>query len=362
MKNDPSAAQYAFCLVNRAGWKSIRLRLEKFLPQVVVGNWEFFHLEDYGRRIGALTKRLGKFQMIHDVFSGRAAAKAAIRSGATKIIFGTYHNCPWLPQKKGVRYFIFSDGTMRQLANLGYSQRGKDISRMAKFIYGRGVRRQAQAGHHFFCMSVWYAKALQAEHGVRPEQITIVPPSVDTNYWQPKIGERKPGPLRAVFIGADFKRKGGDVLMQVAALPEFSEVEWHLVTKSPPQNKTANVTCHTDFNSDAEGLRNLVQNSDVLVLPTRADCSSIAALEAAACGVPSIITHVGGISDLVANGVNGILLEQPTVEHLSAALRKYLASPALLAAHGRAAREKVVREFDVRVVLGKIQKTLTIVD
>lgn len=358
MKNEPPAAQYAFCLVNRAGWKSIRLRLEKFLPQVVDGEWDFFHLEDYGRRIGALTKKLGKFQMVHDVLSGRAAARAAIRSGATKIIFGTYHNCPWLPQKKGVRYFIFSDATMRQLANLGYSHQQRDISRMAKFIYGRGVRRQARAGHHFFCMSGWYAEALQREHGIRPEQITIIPPSVDTEYWRPKSGERRPGPLRVVFIGADFMRKGGDVLMQVAALPEFSEVQWHLVTKSPPQNKTANVTCHTDFNSDAEGLRNLVQNSDVLVLPTRADCSSIATLEAAACGVPSIVTRMAGIPDLVEDGVTGRLLEQPTVEHLAAALRQYLAAPALLAAHGRAAREKAVREFDVRVVLEKIRAAL----
>lgn len=207
-------------------------------------------------------------------------------------------------------------------------------------------------------MSGWYAKALQAEHGVRPEQITIIPPSVDTEYWRPKSGERRPGPPRVVFIGADFRRKGGDVLMQVAALPEFSKVEWQLVTKSPPPTKTANVTCHTDFNSDAEGLRNLVQNSDVLVLPTRADCSSIATLEAAACGVPSIVTRMAGIPDLVEDNVSGILLEQPTVEHLAAALRQYLASPALLAAHGRAAREKVIREFDVRVVLEKIRASL----
>jgi len=362
VKNHPSSVQYAFCLVNRAGWKSIRLRLEKFLPLVVGGDWGFFHLEDYGQRIGALTKKLGKFQMIHDVFSGRAAAQAAIRSGATKIIFGTYHNCPWLPQKQGVRYFIFSDATMRQLANLGYSHQQRDISRMAKFIYGRGVRRQAEAGHHFFCMSDWYAQALQAEHGVRREQITIIPPSVDTAYWRPKTGERKAGPLRAVFIGADFMRKGGDVLMQVAGMPEFSEVEWHLVTKSPPQTKTANVTCYTDFNSDAEGLRNLVQNSDVLVLPTRADCSSIAVIEAGACSVPVIITRVGGIPDLVEDGISGILLEQPTAEHLAAALRKYLSSPALRDAHGRAAREKIVREFDIRVVLEKIRAALDGVD
>jgi len=358
MKKSPITPKYAFCLVNRAGWKSIRLRLEKFLPAVVGGEWKFIHLEDYAQRIGVMTKRLGKFQMIHDVLSGRAAARAAIRAGATKIIFGTYHNCPWLPQKPGVRYFIFSDASMRQLASLGYSQQKREISRMAKFIYGRGVRCQAKAGHHFFCMSTWYAEALQAEHGVRPDQITIIPPSVDTNYWVPRSGERKPGPLRVVFVGADFMRKGGDVLMEVVALPEFSEVEWHLVTKSPPPAANANVTCYLDFNSDAEGLRNLVQKSDVLVLPTRADCSSIATLEASACGVPTIITRMAGIPDLVEDGVTGLLLEQPTVGHLAAALRKYQAAPELLKLHGRAAREKIVRGFDIRVVVEKIRAAM----
>ena len=358
MNKNPNSAKFGFCMVNRAGWKSIRARLEKFLPEVIGGEWHFGHLEDHWRGLDKFTKRLGKFQMIYDVFAGRAAARAAIRAGATKIIFGTYHNCPWLPQKKGVRYFIFSDATMRQLANLGYSQQQKDISRMAKFIYGRGVRRQAQAGHHFFCMSTWFAKALQAEHGVRAEQITLIPPMVDTKYWIPGAGERKPGPLRVVFIGADFMRKGGDVLMAVAALPEFSAVEWHLVTKSPPATRSTNITCYTGFNSDADGLRNLVQSSDVLVLPTRADCSPIAILEAAASGIPSIATRMAGIGDEIADGVSGFLIDQPEANQLAAALRKYLAAPELLQQHGRAAREKIVKEFDTRVVVEKIQSAL----
>jgi len=358
MNNNSRTAQYGFCLINRAGWKAIRARMEKFLPEVVGGKWAFVHVEDYGQTIGKLTKKIGKFQMIHDVLSGRFAAQAAIRQGATKIIFGTYHNCPWLPCKKGVRYFIFADATMRQLANLGYSHQNRETSRMARLIYGRGLRRQSAAGHHFFCMSQWYAKALQVEHGVPPGQITIVPPSVDTNYWVPRSGERAPGPFRVVFVGADFMRKGGDVLMSVTALPEFSQVEWHLVTKSPPSNKAANIHCYTGFEADANGLLQLVQNSDVLVLPTRADASSIVTIEAAACGVPSIATQVGGISEIVEDGQSGLLLPEPTAEHLATALRKYLANPALAAAHGQAARKKIVAEFDTRVVMTKIKETL----
>jgi len=193
---------------------------------------------------------------------------------------------------------------------------------------------------------------------VKPGQITIIPPMVNTVYWHPREGARRLGPLRVVFIGADFMRKGGDVLMQVAALPEFSEVEWHLVTKSPPATDLPNVISYTGFDSDADGLRNLVQDSDVMVLPTKADCSPIAILEAAASGIPSISTRMAGIGDQIEDGESGLLLDKPDVEHLSKALRTYISSPILLEKHGRAAREKIVREFDSRVVVEKIREVM----
>lgn len=361
MNDNARSAHFGLCMGNRAGWKSIRVRLEKYLPETVGGKWEFIHLEDHSQGIRNFTKRLGKFEMAYDVFVGRTAVREAIRRGATRIILSTYHNCPWLPHKPGVRYFIYGDATMKQLSTLGYSHTGREVSRMGKLIYGRGVRRQAEAGHHFFCWSNWYSAALQAEHGVKPGQITIIPPMVDTSYWCPRTGERAPGPLRVVFVGADFMRKGGDVMMEVAGMPEFSQVEWHIVTKSPPQTRLTNVTCYEGFNSDALGLRNLVQRCDVLVLPTRADCSPIVVIEASACGIPVIATRLAGIPEEIEDGASGLLLDKPTVEHLAGALRKYMTSPELLATHGRAARQKISKEFDVRMVLDRIRHAITTV-
>jgi len=343
---------------NRAGWKSIRARLEKFLPAVTGEPWVVVHLEDQWRSFGEFTRRLGKLRMAYDALAGRAAVQHAIRQGARQIILATYSNCPWLPQVKGVRYFIFFDATIRQLAELGYSGPVRDASRMAKLMYGHGVRRQARAGHHFFCMSSWCAKSLQAEHGVADNQITIIPPMVDTGYWVPRPGARLPGPMRVIFIGADFIRKGGDVLMEIAAMPEFAEVEWHLVTKSPPPTDLANVKCYTGFDADADGLRKLVQASDVLVLPTRADCSSIVVLEAGASGIPAIATKMAGIIDLIDDGISGQFIDAPNAACLAEALRQYRAAPELLESHGRAARDKMVREFDARVVVANIRHAM----
>lgn len=356
--SEQSKTVFGLCMTNRAGWKSVRARFERFLPDLG-GEWTFVHLENHLEWVSHLTNRLGKFQMIYDVLAGRAAAQEAIQRGATRILFGTYHNCPWLPNKAGVRYFIFMDATMRQLIGLGQYSASTELSRVANWIYGEGVRRQAEAGHHFFCMSNWNAAGLQAEHGVPPDQITIIPPFVDTGYWTPRTGPRQSGPLRVVFTGADFLRKGGDIVLEVAAMPEFSALRWQLVTKSPPATTAANITCHTGFNADATGLRDLVQASDLMVLPTRADCSPNVLIEAAASGIPAIATRMAGIPDLVEDGATGFLLEKPDAEHLAAALRKYVAAPGLIQTHGNAAREKAVREFDFHGVMAKIKAAMS---
>ncbi len=358
MKSDSKDTRYGFCMGNRAGWKSIRARLEKFLPEVTGDEWAFVHPEDQCHLLGEFSRSLGKFQMIYDAMAGRAAVSEAIRRGAKKIILATYHNCPWLPVKKGVRYFIFFDATMYQLVNLGYNGPAKDVSRLARLLYGHGLKRQAAAGQHFFCMSTWCADGLKAKHPVADHQITIIPPMVDTQYWIPREGGRLPGPLRVVFIGADFLRKGGDVLMEVANQPEFRDVEWHLVTKSPPVTDLPNIKSYTGFDADADGLRNLVRACDVLVLPTKADCSPIVVLEAAASGIPSIATSMAGIVDLIDDRVSGRLIDRPDAACLAGALEEYRSSPELLESHGRAAREKIVREFDARVVVAKIREAM----
>jgi len=343
---------YGICLGHRAGWRGVRARLEKYLPGMLDAHWQFVHIEDMYPRFGHFIERTGKLWLVNDVLSGRKAARESIRRGCTKILFGNYHTCPWIPLKSNVRYFIYADATMRQLAQIGYSNK-KDISRAAKIIYGRGLKKIAAHGEHFLCMSRWYADALKLEHGAREEQITIVPPFLDTTHWQPT--ERPPfnGKLKALFIGADFRRKGGDILVEVSRLPEFQNVEWHLVTKSPPQ-PAPNLFTYTNFEAGADGLRTLVQSCDVLLLPTRADCSPNVICEAAACALPTIATDMAGIPDLVERDVTGTLIAAPTVENVVAALRRYLADPALLRSQGEAARQKAVRDVDTQVVLGRI--------
>lgn len=84
---------------------------------------------------------------------------------------------------------------------------------------------------------------------------------------------------------------------------------------------------------------------DVLVLPSYREGFPNVLLEGGASGVPMVTTRVPGCVDAVEDGRTGALVPPGDADALAAALRAYLADPALRARHGRAARERVLAEF-----------------
>ena len=69
-------------------------------------------------------------------------------------------------------------------------------------------------------------------------------------------------------------------------------------------------------------------------------------LEAMAMGVPVIASRVSGIPELVADGLNGVLVEPDDAEALAAALIRLLSEPALCASLGCHGRRTVLEQFD----------------
>lgn len=80
-------------------------------------------------------------------------------------------------------------------------------------------------------------------------------------------------------------------------------------------------------------------------------------IEAGACGCPLITTDAPGCREVVVDGQNGFLIPLRDASTLAAAIGRLHDDPALRERMGRAARAKVVREFDERVV---IRRTLAV--
>jgi glycosyltransferase involved in cell wall biosynthesis len=84
---------------------------------------------------------------------------------------------------------------------------------------------------------------------------------------------------------------------------------------------------------------------DVVALPTYREGFPNVALETAAMALPIVATSIPGCVDAVVDGETGALVAPRDAAALGAALDRYLRDPALRVAHGRAARDRVLREF-----------------
>jgi glycosyltransferase involved in cell wall biosynthesis len=101
-----------------------------------------------------------------------------------------------------------------------------------------------------------------------------------------------------------------------------------------------------------EGVRELLGTADVFMLTSvgLGEASPVAVMEAAACGVPSVCSRIGGTADMIESGVDGMLVDQEDVAGIADALQRLDSNRDHLARMGAAARRRAEREFDSTVL------------
>jgi glycosyltransferase involved in cell wall biosynthesis len=93
-----------------------------------------------------------------------------------------------------------------------------------------------------------------------------------------------------------------------------------------------------------EALR-LLGKSDALVCPSRDETMPISIIEAASLAKPAISTNVGGISEWIHDGLNGLLVPREDSAALASAITRFVETPAIITQLGAAARRTFQRHF-----------------
>lgn len=94
---------------------------------------------------------------------------------------------------------------------------------------------------------------------------------------------------------------------------------------------------------------------NVFVMSSIAEGTPGSALEAMASGLPVVGTRVGGIPEVVDDGVTGILVPPADPGAMAAALEQYTALPEVAARHGSAGRERVLRKYSMTAMVAAYQ-------
>jgi len=98
-------------------------------------------------------------------------------------------------------------------------------------------------------------------------------------------------------------------------------------------------------------VRPFLRSADAFCLPSSSEGMPNAVLEAMACGIPSIVTPVSGVKDLlVQNGVCGRIVDS-TATAIADSLWEYVSEPALASEHGTTARFAAEKFFSSTEIL-----------
>lgn len=121
--------------------------------------------------------------------------------------------------------------------------------------------------------------------------------------------------LTLLFIGVDWERKGGAIAFDALQHLHASGIKAKLIVCGviPPSEF---VHSHMEVipflnkneHKDYEQFVAVLSSVHFLIMPTRADCSLLVGAEANAYGVPTISTNVGGVAEVVKDGINGYCL------------------------------------------------------
>jgi glycosyltransferase involved in cell wall biosynthesis len=85
--------------------------------------------------------------------------------------------------------------------------------------------------------------------------------------------------------------------------------------------------------------------ADIFVLPSFSECVPLTILEAMQFGLPVVATNVGGIPDILQDGVNGLLVQPGSVQELTGRLQYLLVNKTARLQMGYSARERFMQRY-----------------
>ena len=207
-------------------------------------------------------------------------------------------------------------------------------------------------------------------------RITVIPNWIDAHsesVISREEAREKLGITRRLAIGiigqlAPLKRQ--DLFIQAAAhlIKEryWTDADFLIVGEAYPNHEEyaqqlremvnkAGISKQVRFTGYVEDLPSYLVAFDIVAAPSENEAFSLALVEAMAAGCAVIASRVGGMAEIVDDGVTGIFIERDDLWSLIAGLSKLLTDKPLRKKIGAAARASVIERFDRANVIDRIE-------
>ncbi len=241
-------------------------------------------------------------------------------------------------------------------------------SKIARLLYKIALRTPKKV---FFQNT--HDKALFIDSKLVTEaQTGLLPGSgINTELFKPEEKQTTNNKIQLLCVARLVKDKGIKEYEEAARKlkKQYDNVEFALLGAYYPDNPTAitkeeieawkeeHIINYLGTNDD---VRSVMLEADCIVLPSYREGLSRVLLEAGSLEKPIVTTDVPGCRDVVDDGVNGFLCQVRDSESLADAMEKMiLLTEEERIAMGKRGREKVISEFDEKLVIEKYKEVIT---
>jgi glycosyltransferase involved in cell wall biosynthesis len=204
---------------------------------------------------------------------------------------------------------ISLDATPAQVDAMASYYHGK-VPKQIERVKSRILKNSLAKARGIVAWTEWTRRDLVDRYGVSSERIAMIPPGVDCAKWCFDRAVPRKGAVRFLFVGGDFVRKGGPLLVE--AFKTVRDVVpgcvLDIVTMSHVVTSAEGITVHNGLKPNTPDLMRLYSNADVFVFPTRGDCFPLAVLEALSSGLPVITSDIGAIREAVIPNQGGLVV------------------------------------------------------
>lgn len=168
--------------------------------------------------------------------------------------------------------------------------------------------------------SEWAARSAIEDYHADSRKVHVVPFGANVKAPPRDVVARsiegsKFEPFRILFIGRDWKRKGGDIVLRTCEMVQRDRIPLRLdlvglddVPEPLPTYAVNHGVLEKNNDEKNDRLQELLMQAHLLFVPSRAENYGMAFCEAAAYGVPSLSTDIGGIPTVVRTGETGFSL------------------------------------------------------
>jgi glycosyltransferase involved in cell wall biosynthesis len=200
------------------------------------------------------------------------------------------------------------------------------------------------------------ARSLARHYGVDPARVHVV--GAGANVF-PEAAPRRDDGRTVLFVGKDWRRKGGPILAAAFARLRRAMPRVRLLVAGPRRRPPLPPGAFHLGEVPLTELPALLAQATVFAFPTLREPFGLALLDAMACGVACVAARVEAVPEIVADGETGVLVPPGDPDALAAALARLLADPARAHDMGARGRRLVGERFLWSHVAVRLERALS---